>query len=101
MDIQQYSDEFKEFFKKAGVYELSEERQEKFIEDFFGVIHQRVSLRLADVATPEQREQLESIDTSSENALDALRQIYPNFGDIYLDEVEVVKRDMLSLMRRA
>lgn len=100
MDDDKNIEAFEEFFQKIGIFDLPEDRQEQFLTDFLHTVNQRVSLRLATVLTPEQQEQLEGYDGNPENALDDIKRIYPDFGKLYAEEVEAVKREMLALMGR-
>ncbi|MGH7158287.1 MAG: DUF5663 domain-containing protein [Candidatus Saccharimonadales bacterium] len=90
--------DFTAFVKELGVENLSEEEQKQFFVTVFSTLNKRVSLRLAQELTDEQKGQLEQVfANNNESAMEDMEKIFPDIRRIYQEEIDGLKEDMKAL----
>jgi hypothetical protein len=90
--------DFKPLLQELGIDKLPEADQKEILEIAFRTVFKRVILRMALELTDEQVAQFEkAVKHGDKAAQEALVKIYPNFKEVYQEEIDGLKRDILSV----
>lgn len=91
--------DFQPLIQELGIDKLPEDQQQMILGQAFGLLQKRVSLRLAHELTDEQMEQFEAAAKNGDDAaLDELERIYPNFKEMYQEEIDSLKDDLKAIL---
>lgn len=93
---------FKPLIQELGIDKLPEEKQQVILGHVFGLLQQRMSMRLANQLTEEQLAQIEAVakNGDSDAAMDELERVYPNFKQAYQEELDKLKADLQAILPR-
>jgi transcriptional regulator with GAF, ATPase, and Fis domain len=78
-----------------GLDKMPPDAQQRMLESALRTLQNRMTLRLSQILTPEQMQELNEASTRSEqDGQAALERICPNYDEMYQEEVLKLKDDM-------
>lgn len=83
--------------REIGIDQLPEDKQQELLATVFRTIEKRVSLRLAMTLTDEQAEEFARLAEGDEAALEKLERDFPEFKQIYQEELEGLLADFKAI----
>lgn len=90
--------DFKPLIEELGLDKLPEHDQKEILEIAFRTVYKRVVLRLALEMTDEQAALFEKASKRGDKqALEELKKVYPNLEQVYQEEIDGLKRDVLAI----
>jgi hypothetical protein len=90
--------DFTAFIRELGIDKLPEDQQQQMFEHTFRTLQNRMTVRLSEVLTPEQMNELAAAsEKGEEEGQAALDRLCPDYDKMYQEEIDALKDDMLSL----
>lgn len=91
--------DFSSLVQELGIDKMPEDQQQRVLTNILNTLEMRVSLRMAQEMTDEQKHQIEQFSMEGdETSLEELERVYPNFLKVYQEEIDAMKADMLDVM---
>lgn len=90
--------DFTAFTQELGIDKMPPDQQQRIFEHALKTLQNRMTLRLSEMLTPEQMNELVAAsEKGEEEGQAALDRLCPDYDKMYQEEIDALKDDMLSL----
>lgn len=90
--------DYTNLIKELEIDKLPEAEQQEVLQNVLQTVSMRVSLRLGRELSEDQLKALEAASEKGDDAaLDEMNRMYPGYNQMYQEEIDKLKDEMLSL----
>ena len=87
--------------KELGLEALADDKKAALLQQMAEIIQQKLTLRLMDKMTPEDKETFEkTMDTDPDKANEFIQKTFPDFLEIMQEEIIKLKQELITHLQK-